>query len=103
MYAIITTGGKQYRVEEGQRLEIERLEVDGDEHVMLRPVLLVDGETVLATPGELADAVVRAQVVGEAKARKINGFTYKSKTNNRRRWGHRQRHSIVEITDITKG
>jgi large subunit ribosomal protein L21 len=102
MYAVIKTGGKQYRVEPGQRLEVERLHSDADQ-VTLTPVLLVDGDTVLATPAELAGTAVTAQVVGEAKGPKIEAFTYKSKTNNRRRWGHRQRRSIIQVTDITRG
>jgi large subunit ribosomal protein L21 len=100
MYAVIKTGGKQYRVEEGQRLDVER--VQGDE-VELTPVLLVDGDTVLATPDQLSGALVAARVVGEAKGPKINGFTYKNKSNNRRRWGHRQSYATIEITSIKKG
>lgn len=102
MYAVIKTGGKQYRVEEGQQLEVERLR-SGDDQVTLTPVLVVDGDTVLATRAELAGAAVTAQVVGEAKGPKIDAFTYKSKTNNRRRWGHRQQLSIIEVTGISKG
>jgi large subunit ribosomal protein L21 len=101
MYAVIKTGGKQYRVEEGQKIEVE-LVGDG-EKVELKPVLLVDDDQVLATPGDLAGARVKAKVLGEAKGPKINGFTYKSKSRNRRHWGHRQRYSIIEITGITKG
>jgi large subunit ribosomal protein L21 len=101
MYAVIKTGGKQYRVEEGQKLEVE-LVGDG-EKVELKPVLLVDDDQVLATPGDLAGARVKAKVLGEAKGPKISGFTYKSKSRNRRHWGHRQRYSIIEITGITKG
>ena len=102
MYAIIRTGGKQYRVEEGQRLDVERLgELDSE--VDLRPVLVVDGDAVLATRADLAAASVSARVVGEAKGPKVRGFTYKPKTNNRRRWGHRQRYHTIEITSIEKG
>ena len=100
MYAVIETGGKQYRVEEGQRLDVEKLA--GDE-VLLRPVLLVDGEQVLATGSQLASASVNARVVGEAKGPKIRGFTYKNKSNQRRRWGHRQHYTTIEITAISKG
>jgi len=101
MYAVIQTGGKQYRVEEGQRLDVERL---GDaEEVTLTPVLVVDGDTVLATPTQLAKASVTARVVGETKGKKIIGFIYKSKANERRRWGHRQRYATIEITAIKKG
>ena len=65
--------------------------------------LLVDGDKVLAGPKALGKAKVTAKVVGEAKGPKITGFTYKNKTNNRRRWGHRQRYSTIEITTISKG
>jgi large subunit ribosomal protein L21 len=102
MYAVIKTGGKQYRVERGQTLEVERLGA-GEGDVTLAPVLLVDGDTVLSTPDQLSKASVTAKVVGEAKGPKINGFTYKNKTNNHRRWGHRQSYHTIEITQITKG
>ena len=100
MYAVIETGGKQYKVAEGDRLEVERL---AGEEVVLRPVLIVDGDRVLATPGELGAAAVTARVVGEAKGPKIRGYTYKNKSNQRTRWGHRQRYSTIEITAISKG
>ena len=104
MYAVIKTGGKQARVESGQRLEVERLAGKGaDDEVSFTPVLLVDGETVVATPAELAGATVSARVVGESKGPKIRGFTYKNKTNQRRRWGHRQKYTTIEITGISKG
>jgi large subunit ribosomal protein L21 len=104
MYAVIKSGGKQYRVENGQQLEVELLGVDGDdENVELRPVLLVDGDSVLAGPKALGKAKVTAKVVGETKGPKITGFTYKNKSNQRKRWGHRQRYSTIEITGISKG
>jgi large subunit ribosomal protein L21 len=103
MYAVIRTGGKQYKVEKGERLEVERVAGDDGDVVELHPVLLVDGETVLATPRELSGASVKAKVVGEARGPKIDGFTYKPKSNNRRRYGHRQHLSVIEITGITKG
>jgi large subunit ribosomal protein L21 len=99
MYAVIQTGGKQYRVAEGDRLDVELL--DGDD-VTLRPVLLVDGDEVLSTPAALGGASVTARVVGAAKGPKIRGFTYKNKSNQRRSWGHRQHYSTIEITAITK-
>jgi large subunit ribosomal protein L21 len=100
MYAVIETGGKQYRVGEGDRLDVELL--DGEE-VTLRPVMLIDGEAVLSTPSQLEGAAVTARVVGSAKGPKIKGFTYKNKSNQRRRWGHRQHYSTIEITGISKG
>lgn len=102
MYAVIKTGGKQYKVEQGQQLNVELLHSD-DETVDLTPVMVVDGDTVLSTRAELAGASVKAKVIGEAKGPKITGFTYKSKTRQRRRWGHRQSYDTIEITSITKG
>lgn len=102
MYAVVKTGGKQYRVEQGQTLEVERLGEPGTE-VSLDPVLLVDGDTVLATPAQLEGASVSATVLEEVKGPKINGFIYKNKSNNRKRYGHRQTLARIEITGITKG
>ncbi|HEV8207037.1 MAG TPA: 50S ribosomal protein L21 [Acidimicrobiia bacterium] len=101
MYAVIKSGGKQYRVEEGEQLTVELLGAAGE--VELSPVLVVDGDRVLATPKELEAARVSARVVDEARGPKVTGFTYKPKTNNRKRWGHRQRYSLIEITGITAG
>jgi large subunit ribosomal protein L21 len=99
MYAVIATGGKQYRVEPGQVIDVELL---GDvEQISFAPVLVVDGDTVRATPDQLSGASVSAKVVGRSKGPKINGFTYKPKSNQRKRWGHRQHYSRIEITGIT--
>ncbi|CAA9264935.1 MAG: LSU ribosomal protein L21p [uncultured Acidimicrobiales bacterium] len=102
MYAVIQTGGKQERVAEGQRVNVERLGVAAGDEVTFTPILVVDGASVL-TGGQLAGASVAARVVGEAKGTKIRGFTYKNKTNQRKRWGHRQKYTMIEITGITKG
>jgi large subunit ribosomal protein L21 len=99
MYAVIRTGGKQYKVTEGQRVDVEK--VSGDE-VSFVPLMLVDGDTVLAGPAA-AGSSVAARVVGEGRGKKIRGFTYKNKTNQRKRWGHRQSFSTIEITGISKG
>jgi len=103
MYAVINTGGKQYRVEPGVRVEVERVRAGEGEVVELAPVLVVDGETVLATPSQLEGAVVTATVVGDARGPKINGFVYKNKSNNRRRSGNRQHLSVLEINGIRGG
>ena len=99
-YAIIETGGKQYKVAEGDKLDVERLP---GEEVQLRPVMLVDGDTVLSTPSQLGGASVTARIVGEARGPKIKGFTYKNKSNQRKHWGHRQHYSTIEIVGISKG
>ncbi len=101
MYAVIKTGGKQERVAEGQQLRVELLGQAPGAEVAFTPVLLVDGDTVLATPEALAGASVTAQVVGEELGPKIRGYTYKNKSNQSKRWGHRQRYSTIEITAIS--
>jgi large subunit ribosomal protein L21 len=104
MYAVIRSGGKQYRVEEGQQHEVEQLGADTGSDVELTPVLVVDGGRVLATPDQLGPTKVSARVVDpDVRGPKIRGFTYKSKSNQRRRWGHRQHHALIEITSISAG
>jgi large subunit ribosomal protein L21 len=101
VYAVIKSGGKQERVAEGQRVRVELLGEPTGAEVSLEAVLIVDGDTVLATPEQLAGATVTARVVGEEKGPKINAMTYKSKSNQRRRWGHRQHYATLEITAIS--
>jgi len=103
MYAVIATGGKQEKVMSGQTLRVELLGGATGSEVSFRPVLVVDGGTVLSTPKELAKASVKGTIVGEDAGDKIDGFTYKRRTNQRRRFGHRQRYSVVKITSIAKG
>jgi large subunit ribosomal protein L21 len=101
MYAVIRSGGKQERVAEGERVRLELVGAPIGGEISLEAVLFVDGDgTVRATPDELAGVTVTARVVGEELGPKINAMTYKSKTNQRRRWGHRQRYSTVEILSI---
>ena len=103
MYAVISSGGKQEKVAQGQQVRLELLGVDDGAEVSLTPVLVVDGTTVLSTPEQLKGASVKGRVIGTAKGDKIRGFTYKRRTNQRRRYGHRQQYSVVEITSIAKG
>lgn len=102
MYAVIASGGKQEKVTEGQRVALELLDGDEGSEVSLTPVLLVDGADVLAGADALAGASVTGKIVGTTKGPKIDGFTYKRRTNQRRRYGHRQKYTLVEITSITK-
>jgi large subunit ribosomal protein L21 len=103
VYAVIRTGGKQQRVEEGQTLAVERLGASEGEEVTFEPVLVVDGATVLSRRDQLRAARVSARVVGEDKGPKVRGFTYKPKSRARRRWGHRQRYTTIQVTGITAG
>ncbi|HET9091482.1 MAG TPA: 50S ribosomal protein L21 [Acidimicrobiales bacterium] len=103
MYAVISTGGKQARVEVGERVDVELLASAAGDEVRLTPTLLVDGDAIVVDPAALAAASVTATVVGETKGPKIHGFTYKSKTRQRRRYGHRQRYTTLEITGIEAG
>ena len=103
MYAVIATGGKREKVSEGQQVEVELLGAEDGAEVSFDAVLLVDGDVVLATPDQLKGVKVTGRVVGETKGPKIDGFTYKRRTNQRRRYGHRQRYTTVEILKIAKG
>ena len=102
MYAVIASGGKQVRVTEGETVQLEKLGDVGTK-VELTPILLVDGDTTLATPDQLSGVTITGTVTGEAAGPKIVGFTYKNKARVRRRWGHRQKYALVEITSIKKG
>jgi len=102
VYAVIKTGGKQERVEEGQRVAVELLGIADGQEVSFAPVLVVDGATVLATTSERSGAKVSARVPGTEKGPKITGFVYKPKTRGRRAWGHRQKYTTIEVTSITR-
>jgi large subunit ribosomal protein L21 len=103
MYAVIASGGKQAKVSEGEQVHVELLDAEQGSEVSLTPVLVVDGDVVLATPAQLSGASVTGKVVGWAQGPKIDGFTYKKRTNQRRRFGHRQKYHVIEITSIKKG
>jgi large subunit ribosomal protein L21 len=89
-------------VTEGQQVALELLDGDEGTEVSLTPVLVVDGAEVLAGADALATASVTGRIVGTTSGPKIDGFTYKRRTNQRRRYGHRQRYTVVEITAIAK-
>ena len=101
MYAVIATGGKQYRVAEGDVLFVEKLAGEIDEQVVFSDVLTVveDGSVKLGTP-YLAGAKVTAKVLKQGKDKKILVYKYKSKANYRRKTGHRQPYTKVSIEKI---
>ena len=102
MYAIVKTGGKQYKVAEGDLVKVEKIEGEPGSTVALTPVLLVDGSDVTSDAEKLAKITVNAEIVEAAKGPKIRGMHYKNKTGYKRRFGHRQRYSRVEIANIKK-
>ena len=101
MYAIIKTGGKQYKVAEGDEVIVEKLEVAEEESVTFEEVLaIVDGENVKIGQPVLKGAKVSGKVVKNGKGPKIRIFKFKHKTNYRRRAGHRQPFTKVKIEKI---
>jgi len=101
VYAVIETGGKQYRVAPGETLEVERLAVAPGEQIQLGRVLMVaDGDNVQVGTPTVAGANVVGTVLGEAKGKKIIVFRYKSKVRYRRKTGHRQKYTRVLIDRI---
>jgi large subunit ribosomal protein L21 len=102
MYAVIETGGKQYRAAEKDVLRVEKLEAEVGEEVKLDKVLLLstDGGVQVGAP-YVDGATVTAKVVRQGKGRKIEGFTFKAKKNERRRFGHRQYFTELRIESIS--
>ena len=98
MYAIIKTGGKQYRVQEGDNIFVEKLDADVDSNVVFDQVLAVvnDGDVKVGAP-VVEGAKVTAKVLAQGKEKKILVFKYKAKSNYRRRQGHRQPFTKVSI------
>ncbi len=104
MYAVIKTGGKQYRVAAGDTLEVEKLDGDIGATVTLSEVLMiVDGEEVMVGRPTLAGASVTAKISGQHKSRKIMVFKYRPKKRIRVRKGHRQLQTRLEIQSIQAG
>jgi len=101
MYAVIETGGKQYRVEVGQTVDIERLKASVGDTVELDRVLMVgDGEKVRVGCPVVEDAKVLAKVVSHGRGRKVTVFKYRPKQRYRRKRGHRQNYTRLRIENI---
>ena len=102
-YAIVTTGGKQFRVRTGQVINAELLHVEKGTEVELSPVLMIsDGEEVIIGTPDIKGAKVIATCVEEGKAGKIIVFRYKNKVRSRRKTGHRQPYTRLLIKEIVK-
>jgi large subunit ribosomal protein L21 len=102
MYAVIESGGKQYKVEEGTSLLVDRLDAKEGDKVALRPVLFRDSD-VLAAPKELEKVKVEAKVAEHLRGPKVKVFKYKAKKGYRRRAGHRSELTKLEVTSIKGG
>jgi len=99
-YAVIKTGGKQYKVTEGTVLEVEKLESDGKTFVFEEVLLVVNSDKVEIGTPTVAGMKVYADVVAEVKGDKIEVFKYKSKSRYRKHTGHRQKYTQVKVTSI---
>jgi large subunit ribosomal protein L21 len=104
MYAVIVTGGKQYRVEVGTELEVELLDVEPGQAITIDKVLLVaDGDESTIGRPLVADAAVSAEVVRQTRGEKLISFKYRPKARSRVKKGHRQELTVLRITDVRLG
>jgi large subunit ribosomal protein L21 len=102
MYAIVKTGGKQYRVERGQTLLVERLPAEQGASVALDPIFYRSEDLVTDKAG-LEKVKVTAKVIGHERGEKLRVFKFKPKRGYKRRTGHRQELTRIEVTDISAG
>lgn len=102
MYAIIADGGRQYRVEEGTELKLDRLGQEKGSKIKLEDVLLIaDGDDVKIGAPKVEGASVEVEVLDEVKDKKLIAFTYRRRhSKSKRKRGHRQRHTLVKVTNI---
>ena len=102
-YAIVRVGGKQYRVEEGQSILVDRMRADEGDKVDLQPLLFADGDKSLLDSGELGKVTVQAVVTGHERGKKIHGLKFKPKRGYKRRYGARSHLTRLEISSIKTG
>ncbi len=100
MYAIIVTGGKQYKVSEGDEIRVEKLDVEPGKEVTFDNVIAVNDDTTLKVAGDVAGAKVKASVVEQGKFKKVIVYKYKRKTGYHKKNGHRQPFTTVKIDKI---
>ncbi|HYN51163.1 MAG TPA: 50S ribosomal protein L21 [Thermoleophilaceae bacterium] len=102
-YAIVKVGGKQYRVEEGDSIVVDRMRADEGDKVDLEPLMFADGDKSVLDPGDLGKIKVRATVTGHERGKKIHGLKFKPKRGYKRRYGARADLTRLEIADIKVG
>ena len=100
MYAIIETGGKQYRVENGDVIDVEKLDAEVDAEVTFDKVVAVSDKSLKVGKPYVKDAFVKGTVLKNGKGKKVTVFTYKPKKGSSRKMGHRLPYTIVQITEI---
>ena len=101
MYAIIVTGGKQYKVSEGDVIRVEKLDVEAGKEVTFDNVIAVSDDKTLKVAGDVANAKVSATVMEQGKGKKVIVYKYKRKTGYHKKNGHRQPFTLVKINKIT--
>ena len=101
MYAIIVTGGKQYKVSEGDVIRVEKLDVEAGKEVTFDNVIAVSDDKTLKVAGDVASAKVSATVMEQGKGKKVIVYKYKSKTGYHKKNGHRQCFTAVKIDKIS--
>jgi large subunit ribosomal protein L21 len=100
MYAIIETGGKQYRVENGDVIYVEKLDAEVETEVTFDKVVAVSDKSLKVGKPYVKDAFVKGTVLKNGKGKKVTVFTYKPKKGSARKMGHRQPYTKVQITEI---
>ncbi|MBA3725942.1 MAG: 50S ribosomal protein L21 [Armatimonadetes bacterium] len=103
MYAIVKTGGQQFKVQDGDVITVNKIEGDAGAKVEIKEVLMTGGDNSAVGSPFVVGALVEAEIVRQKKAKKINGFNYKAKKNVRKRWGHRAQLTELKITKISAG
>lgn len=102
-YAIVKVGGKQYRVQKGDSIVVDRMRASEGDTVALEPLMFADGDTAVFESGDLSKIKVQAKVTGHERGKKIHGLKFKPKRGYKKRFGHRSDLTRLEIGDITAG
>jgi large subunit ribosomal protein L21 len=103
MYAVVKVGGKQYRVERGDSIVVDRMSAAEGDKVELEPLMYADGDKSVLDPRDLGRITVRATVTGHERGKKIHGLKFKPKRGYKRRYGHRQDLTRLAIAEIKVG
>lgn len=102
MFAVVETGGKQYKVFEGSLIRVEKIDKKVGDVVELKPLIIFDDNNLIPTPSA-SSYTVKAKILRQGKGEKVSVFTYKNKTNHHRRLGHRQEFTELKIEQILGG